>query len=437
MKVIADLKREILELNKSLDSERERLTEALRERATSSAVRVKREGDPVDGGQGRDVVVVIDNKGVTRPLTDACGHPLYELELCKRDLEDTREALREACEEREALRVKLSESQQTTRDSAELKKTAGGSQPSRETKDSHPHLDWVGRHYLAVSLPEDRMFRPGQSVTPAGVLQKLFEMRVGDKQSQAFSLLLENINITLSQLEPEWYAKHFAFSRAYVHGNKYKATDRVDTEEFAWLLFEYGAHTVSIEVLAGLQNVLNSTGKGGVTTSALHTSKIMYSSYVMLFRETVSRAYERFALVRERAQKARSANGVVRVPLTAGLAVGQSESQQGGCNSVKSRVLLSVLEGIEAPPSHISSAQASAEVDRVSHEDPLQLGRSIEELMTRRGLAGRGKERTSSVHRTDWVNFPFRAETSSVVPGQPIHKRVLFDSPWSEDLSAV
>lgn len=437
IKVIADLKREILELNKLLDSERERLTETLRERAASGAVHVKREGDRVDGGQGRDAVVVIDTKGVTRPLSDACRHPLYELELCKKDLEDTREALREACEEREALRVKLSESQQTTRDSAELRETADSPRPPHKTKDLHPHLDWVGRHYLAVSLPEDRMFKPGQSVTPAGVLQKLFEMRVGDKQSQAFSLLLENINIMLSQLEPEWYAKHFAFSRAYVHGNKYKATDRVDTEDFACLLFEYGAHTPLIEVLAGLQNVLNSTGKGGVTTSALYTSKNMYSSYVMLFRETVCRAYERFALVRERAQRVRSANGLVRVPLTAGLAVGQSESQQGGSNSVKSRVLRSVLERIEAPPSHISSAQASVEVDRVSHEDPLQLGRSIEELMTRRGLGGRGKERTSSVHRRDWDNFAFRAETSNVVPGQPIQKRVLFDSPWSGDLSAV
>lgn len=438
IKVIADLKHEILELNKLLDSERERLAETLSERAASSAVRVKGEGVRVDGGgQGRDAVMVIDTKGVTRPLSDGCRHLLYELELCKKDLEDTRETLQEACEEREALRVKLSESQQTNGNSAELNETAGSTQPPHKTKDSHPHLAWVGSHYLAVSLPEDRMFKPGQSVTPAGVLQKLFEMRVGDKQSQAFSLLLENINIMLSQLEPEWYAKHFAFSRAYVHGNKYKATDRVDTEDFAWLLFEYGAHTPLIEVLAGLQNVLNSTGKGGVTTSALYTSKNMYSSYVMLFRETVSRAYERFALVRERAQRVRSANGLVRVPLTAGLAVGQSESQQGGSNSVKSRVLRSVLEGIEAPPAHISSTQASVEVDRVSHDDPLQLGQSIEELMTRRGLGGRGKERTSSVHRRDRDNFLFRAETSSVVPGQPLQKRVLFDSPWSDDLSAV
>ncbi|TKS92494.1 hypothetical protein D9C73_027520 [Collichthys lucidus] len=129
----------------------------------------------------------------------------------------------------------------------------------------------------------------------------------------------------------------------------------------------------------------------------------MYSSYVMLFRETVSRAYERFALVRERAQRVRSANGLVRVPLTAGLAVGQSESQQGGSNSVKSRVLRSVLEGIEAPPAHISSTQASVKVDRVSHDDPLQLGQSIEELMTRRGLGGRG-ESQSKIPRLEEEN---------------------------------
>ncbi|TKS92495.1 Cyclin-dependent kinase 1 [Collichthys lucidus] len=262
IKVIADLKHEILELNKLLDSERERLAETISERAASSAVRVKGEGVRVDGGgQGRDAAMVIDTKGVTRPLSDGCRHLLYELELCKKDLEDTREALQEACEEREALRVKLSESRQTNGNSAELNETAGSTQPPHKTKDSHPHLAWVGSHYLAVSLPEDRMFKPGQSVTPAGVLKKLFEMRVGDKQSQAFSLLLENINIMLSQLEPEWYAKHFAFSRAYVHGNKYKATDRVDTEDFAWLLFEYGAHTPFIEVLAGLQNVLNARAR--------------------------------------------------------------------------------------------------------------------------------------------------------------------------------
>ncbi|KAM7380055.1 hypothetical protein PAMP_003376 [Pampus punctatissimus] len=44
---------------------------------------------------------------------------------------------------------------------------------------------------------------------------------------------------------------------------------------------------------------------------------------------------------------------------------------------------------IAAEKSKEGSAQASVEVDRVSHEDPLHLGRSIEEFMTRRGLGGR------------------------------------------------
>ncbi|KAM7372474.1 hypothetical protein PAMP_009638 [Pampus punctatissimus] len=69
-----------------LDSEREWLTKIFRERAASSAVHVKPEGDQVDGGHGRDAVAVIETKVVTRPLSDTCRHLLYELELCKKDL---------------------------------------------------------------------------------------------------------------------------------------------------------------------------------------------------------------------------------------------------------------------------------------------------------------------------------------------------------------
>lgn len=424
MTTIVNLKREILELNRLLDSERKQSTETLCERASFGAARVKREGDrEVDEGQGRDAVTVNETQ-------TACGNALYELELCKKDLEDTREALREACEEREALRVTLSESRRSTAGLEEETESGARPRKTEQEEESHPHLDWVGRHYLAVSLPEDRMFKPGQSVTPVGVLQKLFEMRVGDRQAQAFSLLLENINIILSHHEPEWYAKHFAFRRAYVRGDKYKVTDRVDTEDFAWLLFEYGAHSPLIEVLAGLQSVLKNSGKGGVTNAALYTIKSAYSSYATLFREIVSRGYERFALVRERAQRVREESGVIRVPLTAGLTVSQSgECQQGGSCCIKSRVLRSVLEGIESPPSHVSSAQASAEEE--SREDPLRLGRSIEELMNRGGPRSQGKGRTSSVHRRDRD----KAETS--IPGQPIEKRVLFESPWANGLSDV
>lgn len=424
--MIEKLKREILELKKALDVEREQRIEALQERTPLNTAGVSWEEKHAEAG-GDVAIESTPMKTSMNRMTDSHRHMLYELELCKKELEDTREALREACEEQEALRVKLSLSQTTTKVS-DPKEASG---ELYNTEDSHPHLDWVGRHYLAVSLPDDHMFKPGQSVTPVGVLHKLFEMRVGDKVSTGFSVLLENINIMLSQLEPEWYAKHFGFCRAYMHGNKYKSTDRVDTEDFAWLLFEYGAHAPLIEVLAGLLNVLNSTGKGGVTTVALYTSKTMYSSYVTMFRDTVSRAYDGFTSVRERARRVRKAQGVVYVPLTAGLGVKHNEPQ-GDSHSVKNRVLLSVLEGIEAPP-HISSTSASSELDRVCREDPLGLQQSLSEFMKHRDLEVKGKEGRSFGPHSNQNHFAFQAMTSSgVLPG-PLEKRVLFNSPWSKD----
>lgn len=440
IKMIADMKREILELKRRLDVERVQRTEALREPTTaldSGHVRWGGKGapGPEDGATVENTasaIVAIDRS------SDAHKHALYELELCKKEMESTREALRDACEEREALRMKLSESWTSNNiDTAE--EATGG---TCKTEDSpHPHLDWVGRHYLAVSLPEDRMFKPGQSVTPVGVLQKLFEMRVGDKLAVGFSVLLENINIMLCQLEPEWYAKHFEFSRAHVHGNGYKSTDRVTTEDFAWLLFEYGAHAPLIEVLAGLLNVLNSTGKGGVTTMALCTSKNMYSSSVTLFRDTVSRAYNGFVCVRERAQRVRAAQGVVYMPLTAGLdVVNQIESQQAS-RSIRNIVLRSVLEGIEAPPHIISSSSThtSTEMDNKDcRGDPLQLEQSLSAFMKSRGLEGQGKERriSTSVHRSN-QDFPFRPAASTSALPEPLEKRVLFNSPWSNNRPAA
>lgn len=257
-------------------------------------------------------------------------------------------------------------------------------------------------------------------------------MRVADRLAMGFSVLLENINIMLSHIEPEWYAKHFCFRGAYMHGNKYISIDRVDTEDFAWLLFEYGAHAPLIEVLAGLLNVLNSTGKGGVTTVALYTSKSMYSSYTTLFRDTVSRAYEGFIRVRERAQRTRKIEGVVHVPLTAGLVV--DHESQPGSHSIKSRVLRSVLEGIKAP---LGSSISESAVDGVSHEDPFGLDRSLSEFMKCRESGSTGKTGRSSVHRSYQKGFPLKPMTSTNVTLVPLEKRVLFDSPWPSDLSAL
>lgn len=83
------------------------------------------------------------------------------------------------------------------------------------------------RHYLTVSLPEDHMLRPGENVTLVSFLQKLFKLRLSDKLASGFSVLFpgQSLSGTLNTL---------VFSRVNVHGNKYKFTYRVDTDEFVW-----------------------------------------------------------------------------------------------------------------------------------------------------------------------------------------------------------
>lgn len=407
MTVITNLKHEVLELQRLLDLEREQRLEILRERKELSStlpLAVEKSAKTSLGNTSDDA-----HECLTR-----------ELQMCRKELAATREALDEAREEREAFRVELS-----YRQTAEKKKEDRCDESRVQYE--HPHLDWVGRHFLAVTLSEDHMFKPGQSVTPAGVLHKLFEMRVGCKLATGFSVLLENINIMLSQMEPEWYAKHFGFcGKARTHGNCYKSTNRVETEEFAWLLFEYGAHAPLIEVLAGLQTVLNSTGKGGVTTVALCTSKTVYSSYAALFRETVSNSFERFARVRERAYKARREQGLIYVPLNAGLGADQSESQAES-HSVRSRALRSVIEGIGAP-APLSSASVNDRANGASQrEDPFRLEHSLSEFLERRRVNTRSKEGRTPVDNTG--HLPFKALTPPMSAG-PLEQRVLFEAPW-------
>ncbi|KAK7915589.1 hypothetical protein WMY93_011350 [Mugilogobius chulae] len=366
IKMIANLKKEILMLQESLDMERERTLQTLREKTEQSTL-----------------VRCMDCQ-VRRKSQAADTKYSQELELYERELEDTRKALREACEEKEVLRIRLSKC-----DKQMENRQPKGTDSCENLHSSHPHIDWVGRHYLAIVLPGDHMFKPGQSVTPVGVLHKLFEIRVGEKLSTGFSVLLENVNIMLSELEPEWYGKHFLFRSAETHGNKYKSIIRADTEDFAWLLFEYGAHAPLVEVLATHQTVVNSTGKGGVTALALCTSKNMYSSYVKLFRHTVSRGYGEFMKVRQRALSVRRAQGVVYVPLTSGLEKDQDETQRGS-HSIKNSVLRSVLEGIEAPAPQCltvgGTCKNSGALERQSHEDPFKVAESISTFLQNRGL---------------------------------------------------
>ncbi|KAK2832718.1 hypothetical protein Q5P01_016607 [Channa striata] len=385
--MVGRMKREITELKGALEEERRLRSEALRARTKSRSSFPPR--DPSDAS-------------ACPPSGDASaalGRASYELEVCRRDLEDAKRALHEALDEREAMRLKLSESAASADSKPSL-----GARGLKAGELDHPHLDWVGRHYLAVSLPEDRMFRPGESVTPVGVLQKLFEMRVGERQGAGFSILLENVNIALSQAEPEWYAKHFGFTRL---------------------------RAPFVEVLAGLLNVLSSTSKGGVTTVALQLGKSLYAAGVALFRETVSRASEAFARVCERARRVREAQGSVSVPLTAGLQEEHSDLRRGWAQS-RNTALRSVLEGIEVL-AHlgIRSSLSRPELNPPSLEgDPFSVDRSLAAFIKSRSSEGRGGNGRGGDRGSDKLwdfasTQPVRRTARE--EGWPLAKRVQFD----------
>ncbi|KAI4822703.1 hypothetical protein KUCAC02_008234 [Chaenocephalus aceratus] len=212
-----------------------------------------------------------------------------------------------------------------------------------------------------------------------------------------------------------------------------KGTGRVDTEDFAWLLFEYGAHPPVIEVIAYMMSFLKTTQKGGVTSVALSTSVTLFALHRTLFKVTVSNASECFVHVRERALRVRRAQGIVRMPLNACMGADQGESA-GGSHSVRNTALCSILEGIQAPP-HVSSVDVSVEAGKPYSADPFQLDKSLSAFMTHRGLETRGKQGKSSVRGSNREHVPFTSSNTRVAQG-PVEKRVLFDLPWSKDPAA-
>ncbi|KAK2812866.1 hypothetical protein Q5P01_000943 [Channa striata] len=357
--MVGRMKREITELKGALEEERRLRSEALRARTKSRSSFPPR--DPSDAS-------------ACPPSGDASaalGRATYELEVCRRDLEDAKRALHEALDEREAMRLKLSESAASADSRPSL-----GARGLEAGELDHPHLDWVGRHYLAVSLPRIACSDP----------------RVRDSRSRVVR-----------------QTPGFGFT-ARAHANGYVSTDKVETEDFAWLLFEYGAQAPFVEVLAGLLNVLSSTSKGGVTTVALQLGKSLYAAGVALFRETVSRASEAFARVRERARRVREAQGSVSVPLTAGLQEEHSDLRRGWAQS-RNTALRSVLEGIEVP-AHlgIRSSLSRPELNPPSLEgDPFSVDRSLAAFIKSRSSEGRGGRAAATGARTSCGILPLRS----------------------------
>lgn len=329
---------------------------------------------------------------------------LHELNSCKVELCDTKQSLTRALEEHKVLKSELKSIQES------LPRDTG-----RPNDDESYRLAWVGKCYLAVVLPEDYMFRPGETVTPARVLHKLFEVRVGAKSATGFTVLLENAHILLVSLDYAWYKKHFCFD----NGDRY-ANYRIDTEMFVWLLFEYGAHAPMVEILATHQALLLGSIKSGVTTLALNTNKLMYGTYFALFRETVVSAYKRFMSVREDAFKVYFEQRHVYIPVTAGL----TDERDVDTEHLRSVALRSVLNSLPTPvPSTIKDTKITA---KQQHLDSLDNA-----LADYSRLQRQHNNPTESVTKKSLL-LQHQPVYKKPTPDDRLHKRVTFDSDWTQ-----
>lgn len=399
--IIKTLRREIHELNQRLTNE-QNVTQAKNERMQmQSGVQCdcKREdGRHAENNTNAAEVNPQEYERVTRELN------IYKDELAK-----TRNDLIQARQDQDALRLAVSKTQRCVKQSTER------TELSPDTSDMR--IEWVGKYYLAVTLPEDYMFRPGEFVTPSRVLHKLFEVRVGVKIATGFTVLLENTHIFLASLGSEWYQRYFLHScngSLRIHGH------RIDSDEFAWLLFEYGAHSPMIEVMATHQSLLMSTGKGGITTLALNTNKAMYSAYVSLFRETVANAHPQFLKVKDRAYKVYRAEIGCYVPVDIGLTQHVRPEPDRNVSAIRSKALRSVLENIQMP-AHIK-ASASSTTD-VYDTDPFRLGTSLEDFIKTREKASVLATKMPYAKRDD--PQPYKRQTQS----DRLHKRIMFQEP--------
>lgn len=371
------LKREIIRLNDELTRLRGELSHAqkqTKDTPTSSCAACQQRA--TDSAAGCDGIAY-------RQLE-------HELRICKNELLDAKKSLRRALEEQRELQRELNNVQSLLPRNTDR---PGDSESYR--------LAWVGKCYLAVVLPEDYMFRPGETVTPSRVLNKLFEVRVGNKSATGFTVLLENAHILLASLDYAWYKKHFC-----IEGGEQHDSYRIDAEMFVWLLFEYGAHAPMIEILATHQALLLSANKCGVTTLALNTNKIMYGTYFALFLETVDNAYKQFVRAKEYALKVYFDQRHVHVPVTAGL----EETGESDAAKIRGVALRSVIEDLPIPQPVNKDAQTKSH-----HLESLD--NELAEFTRLRQPNGCG------VKKQQQHAYKQRA---------PDDKRVIFDSDWAQ-----
>ena len=364
---IFELKQDLFKLTRLLESEKSKcLSLETQHRQESEAYDRKHTGDPSDR---------------------AGWHVTKELDYCKEELEYTKRTLEETSRELERLRSKC------------LQETICGPQPlcaARATEELQQDLSSLGKRYLDTIILETQMFRAGESVTPVKVLHKVFESLTGSKESGRFLVLLDTVNTMLAQRHPDWYAANFGFCKPTKCGETI-STERLTVEDFAWLVFEYNAQTALAMVLLATMNVCNGTTKGGVTASAIGTSKSMCNFYLSTFMTTAAEAAKTFRNVVKKAKAVREVQGIVYMPVTAGLL---SQADESRPNGDKNQVLISVFEGL-----HNATARVKVPISNEDTlaNDPLELGQSVAAFVKRKHVLA--SEKTLDFDKRNFTEF--------------------------------
>ena len=291
-----------------------------------------------------------------------------ELELCKSELESTRLELQQVTAEYEAIRNGnlLPESHSTH-------PTAESTLNSAECSFAQ---DWIGCRYLSVQLLEEYCFRPGERVTPVGVMQKLFEMRLfGHKASNSFIHMLSMLNIRLAAALPDWYKDHFGYLGK--DSQQSAIASHINIDDFAWLLFEYDVYMIAIEVLTGLMSF---PLKSGTTNHICNTNLRLQDYATLLFLNRVDQSSEKFRPHLGRALKVRESHRDVHMPYD----IPYKESEVNSRSSIAFTVLDS-LKGRQVPEQGVDSSKASYR--RV--DDPLLIDASLDLFTSSRGAASK------------------------------------------------
>ena len=297
-----------------------------------------------------------------------------ELELCKAELERTRLELQHVIAECENIKTKVMQVKQPAPSPmAEL---------ASNSLDSSFAQDWIGSRYLSVQLLEEYCFRPGERVTPVGVMQKLFEMRLfGHRASNSFIHMLTMLNVRLASAFPDWYDVHFGFLGK--DNQQLVIATHLNIDDFAWLLFEYDVYVIAIEVL---MNLMAFPLKSGTTNHICNTNLRMQGYATSLFLNRVGQSSEKFKPHLERALKVRDSHKHMHMPYD----IPYKESDMNSKSSIAFTVLDSLKGHHVLERSTDSSNLVTGRMD-----DPLHIDASLDLFTSSRGIsckAGKNKQ---------------------------------------------